>query len=77
MGKSSSETHVQALVRMEVACQLALDSLPKLPPETGERLREPIESLCNVTRDELVRLDPSFAGRFDKHSKPGEAPESA
>jgi hypothetical protein len=51
---------------MEVACQLALDSLPELPPETGERLRGPIQSLCNVTREELVRLDPSFAGRFAK-----------
>jgi hypothetical protein len=45
---------------MEVACQLALESLPELPPETGERLREPIQALCKVTRDELARIEPSF-----------------
>jgi hypothetical protein len=60
------ETKLQALIRMEVACQLALESLPELPPETGERLREPIKALCHVTRDELVRIEPSFADRFDR-----------
>jgi hypothetical protein len=54
---------------MEVACELALESLPDLPPETEEKLREPIQALCRVTRDELVRLDPGFAKRFDKSSK--------
>ena len=44
---------------MEVACQLALESLPELPPETEARLREPIETLCDVTRSELGRLQPS------------------
>jgi hypothetical protein len=58
------ETELQALVRMEVACQLALDSLPELPRETGEKLRAPIQALCEVTREELVRLRPSLASRF-------------
>ena len=60
------ETKLQALIRMEVACQLALESLPELPPETGEKLREPIQALCTVTRDELVRIDPSLADRFGR-----------
>jgi hypothetical protein len=38
------ETKLQALIRLEVACQLAIDSLPDLPLETGERLRDPIQS---------------------------------
>jgi hypothetical protein len=58
------ETKLHALIRMEVACQLALESLPELPPETGERLRDPIQALCKVTRDELARIEPSLAGRF-------------
>jgi hypothetical protein len=57
------ETKLQALIRMEVACQLALESLPELPPETGERLREPIQALCQVTRDELTRIEPTFTAR--------------
>ena len=62
------ETKLQALIRMEVACELALESLPELPPETGERLREPIQALCKVTRDELARIEPSFAARFARPS---------
>jgi hypothetical protein len=66
--KVPDETKLQALIRMEVACQLALESLPELPPDTGERLREPIQALCEVTRDELVRIEPSFAARFARPS---------
>jgi hypothetical protein len=50
--------NLDALLKLEVACQLALDSLPKLPSETGERLRAPIQTLCDVTRTELDRLQP-------------------
>ena len=51
---------MDALIKLEVACQLALDSLPKLPPDTGERLRAPIQTLCDVTRTELDRLQPGY-----------------
>lgn len=47
---------------MEVACRLALESLPDLPPETGNALREPIESLCRLTAAELERLHPELGG---------------
>jgi hypothetical protein len=50
---------LEALIRMEVACQLALESLPELPPETESRLREPIQVLCHVTRTEIARLKPA------------------
>jgi hypothetical protein len=30
---------LEALIRMEVACQLALESLPELPPETNKQAR--------------------------------------
>lgn len=52
--------NLDALIKLEVACQLALDSLAKLPPETGQRLRAPIETLCDVTRTELDRLQPGY-----------------
>jgi len=54
--KTRDESKLEALIRLEVACQLALDSLPELPPDTGERLRDPIQTLCNVTRAELERF---------------------
>ena len=44
---------------MEVACRLALESLPDLPPETEKRLRVPIQTLCDVTQTELARCKPA------------------
>jgi hypothetical protein len=57
------ESHLQALIKMEVACRLGLESLPELPRETEERLREPIETLCKVTERELERLRPGLVDR--------------
>jgi hypothetical protein len=57
---------IEALVRLEVACQLAIDALPKLPNETSERLREPIRELCDITRQELIRIDPDLAKNFTR-----------
>jgi hypothetical protein len=51
---------VEALIKMEVACRLALESLPKLPTETEQALRRHIETLCEVTEHELKRLQPGF-----------------
>ena len=45
---------------MEVACRLALESLPELPPETEKRLRVPIQTLCDVTQTELARIKPGW-----------------
>jgi hypothetical protein len=57
---------IEALVRLEVACQLAIDALPQLPTETSERLRKPIQELCHVTREELIRIDPDLAKNFTR-----------
>jgi hypothetical protein len=54
------EKTVEALIKMEVACRLALESLPRLPTETEETLREHIETLCEVTERELKRLQPTY-----------------
>jgi hypothetical protein len=54
------ETKLQALIRLEVACELALEALPELPSETEQALREPIERLCRVTRTELERIQPGL-----------------
>jgi hypothetical protein len=48
---------------MEVACRLALESLPELPRETEEALRRPIEILCTVTGRELERIQPGLVNR--------------
>jgi hypothetical protein len=60
------DPNVDALVRLEVACQLAIDALPKLPPETSDRLRDPVRALCDVTRKELIRIDPDLAKNFTR-----------
>ena len=59
----NTETTLEALIRLEVACRLALESLPKLPAETQEALREPIETLCEVSGRELERLKPGVLDR--------------
>ena len=56
---ASHDPKLEALIRMEVACRLALESLPDLPPETEKRLRVPIQTLCDVTQTELARLTPA------------------
>jgi hypothetical protein len=55
-----SESRLQALIKLEVACRLALESLPELPRETEEALREPIQTLCDVTGRELESLQPGL-----------------
>jgi hypothetical protein len=62
------ETRLEALIKLEVACRLSLESLPKLPPETEDVLREPIETLCEVTGRELERLKPGLLDREKKLS---------
>lgn len=54
------ESTVEALIKIEVACRLALESLPKLPDETERALRHHIESLCEMTERELNRLQPAY-----------------
>jgi len=55
-----NEPDLQALIQLEVACQVALGALPKLPEGTEQALRKPVEELCEVTRAELQRIDPSY-----------------
>ncbi|MGZ4357220.1 MAG: hypothetical protein ACXVRU_10455 [Gaiellaceae bacterium] len=56
------------MIKLEVACRLSLESLPKLPPETEDVLREPIETLCEVTGRELEHLKPGLLDRGKKSS---------
>jgi hypothetical protein len=62
------EIRLEALIKMEVACRLGLESLAKLPPETEQALREPIETLCKVTEREIERLRPGLLDRRSKTS---------
>lgn len=58
-----TEKKLQALIKIEVACRLALESLPELPRETQQALRAPIEKLCELSGQALDRLQPGFAAR--------------
>jgi hypothetical protein len=62
-GEQFDESRLQALIKMEVACRLALESLPELPSETEEALREPIDTLCRITGREIERLRPGLIDR--------------
>jgi hypothetical protein len=58
-----TEKKLLALIKIEVACRLALESLPELPRETEQVLRAPIEKLCDLTGLALDRLQPGFTAR--------------
>jgi hypothetical protein len=59
----NTETRLEALIKLEVACRLARESLPKLPAEMQEALREPVKTLCEVSGRELERLKPGVLDR--------------
>jgi hypothetical protein len=60
-----AEKKLQALIKIEVACRLALESLPELPRETQQALRAPIEKLCELSVRALDRLEAGFARDAD------------
>ena len=62
------DVSLQALIKMEVACRLALESLPELPRETEDALREPIDQLCKITGREIERLRPGLNDRTSQSS---------
>jgi hypothetical protein len=43
----------KALIELTAACQIALDALPRVGPQTEDSLRPHIETLCEVTDREL------------------------
>jgi hypothetical protein len=59
----NTEARLEALIKLEVACRLALESLPRLPAGTQEALRKPIETLCEISGRELERLKPGVLDR--------------
>ena len=61
--QSYDESTTEALIKMEVACRLALESLPKIPTDSEDALREPVQTLCKVTERELKRLKVGYVGR--------------
>jgi hypothetical protein len=54
------ESALEAIIKMEVACRLGLESLPRLPKDSAAALREAVENLCDVTERELRRLKPGY-----------------
>jgi hypothetical protein len=59
-GDDHDGTKLDALIRLEIACRLALNALPELPAETETALRAHVERLCEVTRRELDRINPGW-----------------
>ncbi|HZC28486.1 MAG TPA: hypothetical protein VE269_02010 [Gaiellaceae bacterium] len=57
----SDDPKVDALVRLQVACRLALEALAGLPEDTQGALREPVQELCTVTERELDALRPGWS----------------
>jgi hypothetical protein len=56
----AEQKQIQALIRLEVACQVALEALPELPDDTEQALRDHVQSLCDVTGAELDRINPGW-----------------
>jgi hypothetical protein len=56
----TDDPQVEALIRLQLACQLALEALPALQSQTERALRHPVETLCDVTTEELDRLHPGW-----------------
>ena len=54
---------LQALIKMEVACRIGLESLTQLPKECEDALREPIETLCRTTQRVVEGLSPGYKRR--------------
>ena len=60
MDDVQSDAALQALIKMQVACRLALESLPALPEQAEHALRDPVEVLCRVLERELGPLQAQF-----------------
>jgi hypothetical protein len=50
----------ETLLRLQVACELALDALPKLPRDTERELRDHVQGLCRVVERELDEIKPGW-----------------
>jgi hypothetical protein len=51
---------IDALIQLEVACQLALEALPALGDEAEQKLREHVQALCEASGAELDRVKPGW-----------------
>jgi hypothetical protein len=51
---------IDALIRLEVACRLALAALPELSDEIEQQLRTHVEAVCEVTGAALDEINPDW-----------------
>jgi len=58
--QTRDEQVVEALIKLEVACRLALESMSRLPRDAETKLRGHVEALCDAVEDELRNRRPSF-----------------
>jgi hypothetical protein len=59
---------VNPLIQLHVACHLALDALPELPPETTQALRARFKS-CATSRHENSILSIPSGARFTRPTR--------
>ena len=59
-GDNRTAKKVDALIRLEVACRLAVEALPGLADETEQALRSHVQALCDVTGAELDAIRPGW-----------------
>jgi hypothetical protein len=45
---------------VQVACQVALGALPRLPKEMESALRAPVQELCDLVQAGIQRIDPAY-----------------
>jgi hypothetical protein len=56
------EPEVQALIRAYVACRVAMDAMPDLPPTILLDVEDAVTKLCHAVGPELQRRHPGFFG---------------
>lgn len=57
------QPEVQALIRAYVACRVAMDALPELPPEIVADVDEAVTRLCHAVGPALEARHPRFFDR--------------
>jgi hypothetical protein len=52
---------MNALIRADAACRVALDALPHLPEDVREAVSEPLNQFCEIVGPALERRNPHAA----------------
>jgi hypothetical protein len=56
-----AEESIQALVAAYVACRVAMDALPQLPPDIRREAEDPLRAFCQAVEPSMAEQAPSLA----------------